>query len=60
MPLKKYIPPRPTAVSLGGTRVSTSQITPSPGPVLVPVNVPIPPTPTNGAFSSAFSNAFDI
>jgi hypothetical protein len=60
MPLKKYIPPRPTAVSLGGTRVSTSQITPSPGPVLVPVTTTTPTPPTGGGFSSAFSNAFDV
>jgi hypothetical protein len=61
MPLKKYIPPRSTAVSLGGTRVSTSQITPSPGPVLVPILPPTPPPPpAGGAFSNAFSNAFDI
>ena len=58
MPLKKYIPPRPNPVSLGGTRVTSAPIQPSPGPVLVPVPAPAPPT--GPSFSNAFSNAFDI
>jgi len=62
MPLKKYIPPRPNPVSLGGTRVTSAPIQPSPGPVLVPVPTPTPtpPPPTGPSFSNAFSNAFDI
>lgn len=58
MPLKKFIPSRPIPVSLGGTRVTSAQLPPSPGPVLVPVPTPAPPT--GAAFSNAFSNAFDI
>ena len=57
MPVKKvYVLKRPNFVSLGGTQVPRT-LPLSPGPVLVPV--PTPPLP-NGAFSSAFSNAFDI
>ena len=59
MPVKKvYVPKRPNFVSLGGTQVPRT-LPLSPGPVLVPVTPPTPPPP-NGAFSSAFSNAFDI
>ena len=59
MPLKKvYIPKKPNFVSLGGTQVPRI-LPPSPGPVLVPFVQPTPPV-TLGAFSSAFSNAFDV
>jgi hypothetical protein len=58
MPLKKYIPPKPywaPTQKLRATKLSPQ----SPPPVLVPFTPPSPPTPT-GAFSNAFSNAFNI
>ena len=59
MPLKKYVPPRPYFFPAGSGKIAQSPL--SPGPVLVPVSQqPPPPPPTGGAFSSAFSNAFNV
>ena len=58
MPKKAYIPSRPSFYPKRVIKSSTN-ITPSQGPVLVPYTPPTSP-PVVGAFSNAFSNAFNI
>ena len=56
MPLVKFVSPQAAAAPKQTRRIAANT-PPSPGPVLVPQTLP----PTSfGAFSSAFSNAFDI
>ncbi len=59
MPKKSFIPPRPYFFPKQIAR-SVINNPPSPGPVLVPYTPPPPPPPPGGAFSSAFSNSFNI
>ncbi len=59
MPLKKFLPLKSNFVSLGGTRINSQTFVPISGPVLVPTPPAPTPPPAGGAFSSAFSNAFD-